>query len=192
MTRTTPFFVALFVAALPAGAWAQGGIQYDKIEIKTDKIAPNLYMLSGSEDVDPGHPGRRRRPHRRARRPRRHLHGRFAVPADRRQGARGGQAHRSGTDPLPRQHAHPRRSHRRQRDVREAGRGAARARGAARRDGAPAAADAAGAPPRDPAQAAGRDLWHGRSGEVPDERRNRRVDSRSRRAYRRRHDRSGS
>jgi glyoxylase-like metal-dependent hydrolase (beta-lactamase superfamily II) len=32
------------------------GIQYDKIEIKTDKIAPNLYMLSGSENVDPGHP----------------------------------------------------------------------------------------------------------------------------------------
>ena len=32
------------------------GIPYDKIEIKTDKIAPNLYMLSGSENVDPGHP----------------------------------------------------------------------------------------------------------------------------------------
>ena len=56
MTRTTPFFVALFVAALPAGAWAQGGIQYDKIEIKTEKVSPNLYMLSGSENVDPGHP----------------------------------------------------------------------------------------------------------------------------------------
>ena len=56
MKRTTLFFVALFVAALPAGAWAQGRIQYDKIEIKTDKLAPNLYMLSGSEGVDPGHP----------------------------------------------------------------------------------------------------------------------------------------
>jgi glyoxylase-like metal-dependent hydrolase (beta-lactamase superfamily II) len=32
------------------------GIQYDKIEIKTEKITPNLYMLSGSENVDPGHP----------------------------------------------------------------------------------------------------------------------------------------
>ena len=32
------------------------GIQYDKIEIKTEKVAPNLYMLSGSENVDPGHP----------------------------------------------------------------------------------------------------------------------------------------
>jgi len=56
MTRATPLFVALLVAALPAGARAQGGIQYDKIEIKTDKLAPNLYMLSGSEGVDPGHP----------------------------------------------------------------------------------------------------------------------------------------
>jgi cyclase len=37
-------------------ARAQGGIQYDKIEIRTDKLAPNLYMLSGSENVDPGHP----------------------------------------------------------------------------------------------------------------------------------------
>jgi glyoxylase-like metal-dependent hydrolase (beta-lactamase superfamily II) len=32
------------------------GIQYDKIEIKTERVAPNLYMLSGSENVDPGHP----------------------------------------------------------------------------------------------------------------------------------------
>src|SRR6266498_5484318 len=44
------------------GGWALSvsllaqGIQYDKIEIKTEKIAPNLYMLSGSEGVDPGHP----------------------------------------------------------------------------------------------------------------------------------------
>ena len=45
----------LMAIALSAGAGAQG-IQYDKIEIKTDKLAPNLYMLSGSENVDPGHP----------------------------------------------------------------------------------------------------------------------------------------
>ena len=32
------------------------GIQYDKIEIKSENVAPNLYMLSGSENVDPGHP----------------------------------------------------------------------------------------------------------------------------------------
>jgi glyoxylase-like metal-dependent hydrolase (beta-lactamase superfamily II) len=56
MTRAKPLFIALLLAALPASARAQGGIQYDKIEIKTDKLAPNLYMLSGSEGVDPGHP----------------------------------------------------------------------------------------------------------------------------------------
>src|ERR1700704_1363415 len=47
--------VAFVAVALAAKVWAQG-IQYDKIEIKTDKVAPNLYMLSGSENVDPGHP----------------------------------------------------------------------------------------------------------------------------------------
>jgi cyclase len=56
MKPARAFSVALVVAALvPAAATAQG-IQYDKIEIKTEKIAPNLYMLSGSENVDPGHP----------------------------------------------------------------------------------------------------------------------------------------
>jgi glyoxylase-like metal-dependent hydrolase (beta-lactamase superfamily II) len=44
------------VATMSASAWAQGGIQYDKIEIRSDTLAPNLYMLSGSENVDPGHP----------------------------------------------------------------------------------------------------------------------------------------
>jgi len=42
-------------AALSVTLLAQG-IPYDKIEIKTEKVAPNLYMLSGSENVDPGHP----------------------------------------------------------------------------------------------------------------------------------------
>ena len=57
MNRIQSGLLATFIiAALPAGAPAQGGIQYDKIEIKTDKVAPNLYMLSGSENVDPGHP----------------------------------------------------------------------------------------------------------------------------------------
>ena len=46
--------VTAAVAALSVSMLAQ--IQYDKIEIKTEKIAPNLYMLSGSENVDPGHP----------------------------------------------------------------------------------------------------------------------------------------
>src|SRR6058998_4353448 len=57
MNRATHvFLVVVLAAAVPASARAQGGIQYDKIEIKTDKVAPNLYMLSGSEGVDPGHP----------------------------------------------------------------------------------------------------------------------------------------
>src|ERR1044071_9877909 len=47
--------VAAAAAALCISLHAQG-IQYDKIEIKTEKVAPNLYMLSGSENVDPGHP----------------------------------------------------------------------------------------------------------------------------------------
>jgi glyoxylase-like metal-dependent hydrolase (beta-lactamase superfamily II) len=57
MKRATLVGLALAAAAAstPIGH-AQGGIQYDKIEIKTDKVAPNLYMLSGSEGVDPGHP----------------------------------------------------------------------------------------------------------------------------------------
>src|SRR5262252_3311423 len=41
--------------AFSVSLFAQG-IQYDKIEMKTEKVAPNLYMLSGSEGVDPGHP----------------------------------------------------------------------------------------------------------------------------------------
>ena len=48
--------LAIAVAmAFSVSLFAQG-IQYDKIEIKTEKVAPNLYMLSGSENVDPGHP----------------------------------------------------------------------------------------------------------------------------------------
>ena len=49
------FLVVVAGGALSASLLAQG-IQYDKIEIKTEKVAPNLYMLSGSENVDPGHP----------------------------------------------------------------------------------------------------------------------------------------
>src|SRR5213595_2314057 len=47
--------IAAVGGALSTSLLAQG-IQYDKIEIKTEKVAPNLYMLSGSENVDPGHP----------------------------------------------------------------------------------------------------------------------------------------
>jgi cyclase len=56
MKSATHYFLAVVAAgALSVSLLAQG-IQYDKIEIKTEKIAPNLYMLSGSENVDPGHP----------------------------------------------------------------------------------------------------------------------------------------
>ena len=48
------FFVALAAAALSVSVWAQG-TDYSKIEITADKMAPNLYMLSGSAGLDPGH-----------------------------------------------------------------------------------------------------------------------------------------
>src|SRR4030095_11006241 len=53
--RTHFLVAAAALSALSVNLLAQG-IQYDKIEIRTEKIAPNLYMLSGSENVDPGHP----------------------------------------------------------------------------------------------------------------------------------------
>ena len=56
MNRAKQLFLVAVAAAIPASTWAQTGIQYDRIEIRTDKVAPNLYMLSGSEGVDPGHP----------------------------------------------------------------------------------------------------------------------------------------
>ncbi len=44
------------VVAVSLSVWAQGqGIDYAKIEILTEKIAPNLYLLSGSAGADPGH-----------------------------------------------------------------------------------------------------------------------------------------
>jgi glyoxylase-like metal-dependent hydrolase (beta-lactamase superfamily II) len=57
MILTRQFFVvvlAAFAVLLPVRA--QGpGIDYAKIEILTEKIAPNLYLLSGSAGADPGH-----------------------------------------------------------------------------------------------------------------------------------------
>jgi len=46
--------LAIATVAVSLSAWAQG-IDYAKIEILTEKIAPNLYMLSGSAGADPGH-----------------------------------------------------------------------------------------------------------------------------------------
>jgi glyoxylase-like metal-dependent hydrolase (beta-lactamase superfamily II) len=49
-------FLLIVTGAVAASlsAWGQG-IDYAKIEILTEKIAPNLYMLSGSAGADPGH-----------------------------------------------------------------------------------------------------------------------------------------
>ena len=51
--RTYSFVIPAAVA-VSVSVWAQG-IDYAKIEILTEKIAPNLYMLSGSAGADPGH-----------------------------------------------------------------------------------------------------------------------------------------
>jgi hypothetical protein len=48
-----PLFIAMIAISLGTLARAQG-IDYAKIEILTDKMAPNLYMLSGSAGADPG------------------------------------------------------------------------------------------------------------------------------------------
>jgi cyclase len=56
MRLATLSSLAVVAAAVSLSAWAQGqGIDYAKIEILTDKIAPNLYLLSGSAGADPGH-----------------------------------------------------------------------------------------------------------------------------------------
>ena len=46
--------MALAASLISASAWAQGP-DYSKIEITVEKIAPNLFMLSGSAGFDPGH-----------------------------------------------------------------------------------------------------------------------------------------
>jgi glyoxylase-like metal-dependent hydrolase (beta-lactamase superfamily II) len=54
MKWTWPLLVAgLAVAVLPTHSWGQ--IDYGSIQIITDKMAPNLYMLSGSAGADLNH-----------------------------------------------------------------------------------------------------------------------------------------
>ena len=91
--------------------------------------------------------------------------------------------------PHPREHAYPYRSHGRQRGIRQSGRHDLRARRIAPAD------DPSRAPRRRqpgsrarPGRLPGRDLWHGRASQDPHERRDRRVHSRARGAYGRRHD----
>jgi len=46
--------VAIAALTIGANAWAQG-TDYSKIEILTEKISPNFYLLSGSAGADPAH-----------------------------------------------------------------------------------------------------------------------------------------
>ena len=54
--RLLSSFVTVAAVAVSLSSSAQGqGIDYAKIEILTEKMAPNLYMLAGSAGADPGH-----------------------------------------------------------------------------------------------------------------------------------------
>src|SRR5215510_13818346 len=57
MKSTTRFSLAASAALMICtSAWAQGaGTDFAKIEILTEKMGPNLYMLSGSAGADPAH-----------------------------------------------------------------------------------------------------------------------------------------
>jgi len=46
---------ALLLVTLSASAASAQGIPFDKIELRTEKLAPNVYTLTGSPGVDPGH-----------------------------------------------------------------------------------------------------------------------------------------
>jgi len=70
--------VGLTSAALATSAWAQE-MDFAKVEIITQQLGPNLYMLTGSGGLDPSHDGRGRRQDRRARGTRRCPDDRFAV-----------------------------------------------------------------------------------------------------------------
>jgi len=48
------FALIAFALSFSPGPWAQG-MDFSKISITTEQIAPNLYLLSGSAGVDPGH-----------------------------------------------------------------------------------------------------------------------------------------
>jgi cyclase len=57
--RTTFKAIALAVSgiSITASALAQGpNIDYDKIQIVSQQLAPNFYTLTGSPNLDPGHP----------------------------------------------------------------------------------------------------------------------------------------
>src|SRR5438045_9192542 len=56
MRRAKLIFIAVAMAALPSATAAQGqGTDFSRIQILTEKLAPNLYLLSGSAGADPAH-----------------------------------------------------------------------------------------------------------------------------------------
>ena len=55
IARLSSLLIAAIAAAFLCASIEAQGIEYAKIEILTEKIAPNLYMLSGSAGADPGH-----------------------------------------------------------------------------------------------------------------------------------------
>jgi cyclase len=52
--RTAWLLAGLTSTALAAGAWAQE-MDFNKVEFVTERIGPNLYMLTGSSGLDPSH-----------------------------------------------------------------------------------------------------------------------------------------
>jgi cyclase len=54
-SATADFLAAASVAVFLSATVRAQGIDYAKIEILTEKIGPNLYLLSGSAGADPGH-----------------------------------------------------------------------------------------------------------------------------------------
>src|SRR6185436_16895199 len=44
----------LALALLPTSAWCQQ-MDFDKVQIITEKLGPNVYMLTGSAGLDPSH-----------------------------------------------------------------------------------------------------------------------------------------
>ena len=55
LARQSSLVIAAAVAVTFSARVQAQGIDYAKIEILTEKIGPNLYMLSGSAGADPGH-----------------------------------------------------------------------------------------------------------------------------------------
>jgi glyoxylase-like metal-dependent hydrolase (beta-lactamase superfamily II) len=54
MKSAWPVAAGLAVASLATGAWCQQ-MDFDKVQILTEKLGPNVYMLTGSAGIDPSH-----------------------------------------------------------------------------------------------------------------------------------------